>query len=132
VSFLLDTDICSLHLRGDRRLFGRFVQHLGQLHISTITAAELFVWIRRSSNAAKRSADARGFFRDVAILDFDLAVAEKFGEIRAQQLSAGQFTPELDLLIATTALAHGLTLVTHNVHDFGAVPGLKVVDWLVP
>lgn len=36
----------------------------------------------------------------------------------------------MDLLIAATALAHDLTLVTHNTHDFAHVPGLRVVDWL--
>jgi tRNA(fMet)-specific endonuclease VapC len=132
VSFLLDTDICSLHLRGDRRLFGRFVQHLGQLHISCITVAELFVWVRRSSSYAQREADLRAFFRDVTILEVDVAVAEKFGEVRAYQLSMGQFTPAMDLLIASTALVHSLTLVTHNVQDFVSVPGLQVVDWLAP
>jgi tRNA(fMet)-specific endonuclease VapC len=36
------------------------------------------------------------------------------------------------MLIAATALLHGLTLVTHNTRDFANVPGLTVVDWLVP
>jgi tRNA(fMet)-specific endonuclease VapC len=132
VSFLLDTDICSLHIRGDRRLFGRFLQHLGQLHISAITAAELFVRIRRSSSYGQRAADARAFFRDVTILEVDFAIAEKFGEIRSYQFTVGQFTPEMDLLIASTALVHRLTLVTHNVQDFVSVPGLQFVDWLEP
>jgi predicted nucleic acid-binding protein len=44
----------------------------------------------------------------------------------------GGLPPEMDLLIAATALFHGLTLVTHNVQDFAAVPGLAVQDWLAP
>jgi predicted nucleic acid-binding protein len=39
---------------------------------------------------------------------------------------------DVHLLIASTGLAHGLTVVTHNVTDYANVPGLKVVDWLVP
>lgn len=35
-----------------------------------------------------------------------------------------------DLLIASVALARGLTVVTHNVSEFGRVPGLKTEDWL--
>jgi predicted nucleic acid-binding protein len=38
----------------------------------------------------------------------------------------------MDLLIASTALVHGLTLVTHNVADFANVPSLTVVAWLIP
>ena len=37
-----------------------------------------------------------------------------------------------DLQIASIALHHGLTLVTHNVAEFGRVPGLVVEDWEVP
>jgi tRNA(fMet)-specific endonuclease VapC len=38
----------------------------------------------------------------------------------------------MDLLIASTALAHGLTLVTHNTQDFTNIPGLNLEDWLAP
>ena len=37
-----------------------------------------------------------------------------------------------DLMIAAIALAHGLTLVTHNVAEFRRVPGLTVEDWQGP
>ena len=65
---------------------------------------------------------------DMTVLDVD--VAHKFGEVRAQQLDQGLFTPEMDLLIAATALVCNLTVVTHNVQDFANVPGLSVEDWL--
>lgn len=97
MSFLLDTDICSLHLRGDRRVFTRFIQHLGQLHVSTIAAAELFVWAERSPIPVARRQKLLDFFQDVTIHAPDLAVAAKFGEVRARQLVVGQTTPEMDL-----------------------------------
>lgn len=34
-----------------------------------------------------------------------------------------------DLMIAAIALAHDLTLVTHNGDEFRRVPNLKVEDW---
>lgn len=34
--------------------------------------------------------------------------------------------------IAAIARANDLTLVTHNVAEFGRVPGLLVEDWQVP
>jgi tRNA(fMet)-specific endonuclease VapC len=34
-----------------------------------------------------------------------------------------------DLMIAATARAHGLTLVTHNSAEFVRVPGLPLEDW---
>jgi tRNA(fMet)-specific endonuclease VapC len=39
-------------------------------------------------------------------------------------------TGERGLLIASIALARGLAVVTHNVSEFGRVPGLKNEDWL--
>jgi tRNA(fMet)-specific endonuclease VapC len=33
------------------------------------------------------------------------------------------------MLIAATARAHGLVLVTHNVEEFSRVPDLQFEDW---
>jgi tRNA(fMet)-specific endonuclease VapC len=38
--------------------------------------------------------------------------------------------PDMDLVIAATALVYDLTLVTHNVQDFTDMPGLRIQDWL--
>jgi tRNA(fMet)-specific endonuclease VapC len=70
--------------------------------------------------------------RDVGFLEVDLDVARKYGEVYAHLLDQGLPMPQMDLLIAATALVHNLTLVTHNVADFANVPGLTVVDWTVP
>lgn len=42
-------------------------------------------------------------------------------------LSHGLFF--LDALIASTAIEHNLTLVTHNVKHFSFIPGLSVSTW---
>lgn len=60
----------------------------------------------------------------------DLAVALRFGALRGELLDRGITIPNLDGLIAATALLHDLTLVTHNVTDFQYVPDLRVEDWL--
>ena len=51
-----------------------------------------------------------------AILSADLAVARAAGELRATR--AGRRVAQADMLIAATALVHGLTLVTRNGRDF--------------
>jgi tRNA(fMet)-specific endonuclease VapC len=40
--------------------------------------------------------------------------------------------PTADLMIASVALVHNLTLVTHNTADFQNIPGLRLDDWLKP
>ena len=42
MNFLLDTDICSAHMRHPASLAHRFIQHTGQLAISSVTLAELY------------------------------------------------------------------------------------------
>ena len=36
----------------------------------------------------------------------------------------------VDLMIASVALFHDLTMVTHNTADFQNIPGLRLEDWL--
>mgnify|MGYP000306573019 CR=1 FL=1 len=48
MSFLLDTDICSEHLKGNRTIQGRFLQNTGRLYVSTVTLAELYAWTNRA------------------------------------------------------------------------------------
>lgn len=49
------------------------------------------------------------------ILPVDTTVADRWGRLLAQ---AGRPLPAIDSLLAATALAHGLTLVTRNLWDF--------------
>jgi tRNA(fMet)-specific endonuclease VapC len=130
VSFLLDTDICSAYLKGDRRLGERFIQYGGQLNISAITAAELYAWALRAKAPRSRFLGLQAFLSDITFLDVNRDVSRTFGELRSRQLDQGLFTPEMDLLIASTALTHNLVLVTHNVGDFTQVADLKLQDWL--
>jgi tRNA(fMet)-specific endonuclease VapC len=41
----------------------------------------------------------------------------------------GQSIGAMDLLIAAHALALNVRLITHNVREFGRVPGLRVETW---
>lgn len=63
---------------------------------------------------------------------FDDASAERYGPICADLAASGKLIGPNDLLIAAIALAHGLTLVTHNTNEFSRVAGLTLEDWQVP
>ncbi len=73
-----------------------------------------------------------GLLKQVRVVPVAEDVARKFGEVRAWQLDRGLASPDLDFINGVTALAHALTLVTHNVADYANIPGLTVVDWMVP
>ena len=132
MSYLLDTDICSAYVKGNAAVFGRFLQYGGNLHISTITLGELLTWGLRANAAPRRLAKIREFLELVSVLDVTPEVAWKFGEIRAALLDAGGRVPEMDLMIAASALNNNLTVVTHNTADFAQIHGLRLEDWLTP
>ena len=60
------------------------------------------------------------------VLPFDAAVARVYGLIRSKLESAGKPLADADLQIASTALHHGLELVTGNVRHFQRVDGLEL------
>ena len=49
---------------------------------------------------------------------------EIFGQTRSELRRRGQLIPDLDLLIAATAVHHELILMTRNVRHFARVPDL--------
>ena len=55
-----------------------------------------------------------------------------FGQVRGRLLRRGISVPTSDLMIASVALVHNLTLVTHNTADYQHVPGLRLDDWIGP
>ena len=132
MSFLLDTNICSAHLKDDRVLFHRFVQHAGNLYISNVILAELYSWAYGAQNPAKRLNRIGRLLPDLTISQFDERAAEEFGRLSAALRRKGVTVGGFDLLIAATAKVEGHALVTHNTRDFQAIPGLILVDWLVP
>ena len=66
---------------------------------------------------------------EIPILSFDEGAVEIYGRIRADLERRGQIIGTNDLLIAATALAHNLTVVTRDIGEFGRVIGLRVEDW---
>ena len=132
MNFLLDTDICSAHMRRPAKLAHRFIQHTGQLAVSAITLAELYAGAYKHSQVNRLLALIADLLQEVQLIDFDALCAEKFGQVRGSLLQQGIVVPTADLMIASVALVHNLTLVTHNTADFQNVPGVRLDDWLTP
>lgn len=130
MKYLLDTNTCVyiLKLRRDTvdRLRQRSPEDLG---VSIITVAELWFGARKSvrPEATRREVDA--FLKPFEVLPFDHAAADTYAGLRLELERAGRPIGERDLLIASIGLARGLTVVTHNVSEFGHVPGLELDDW---
>lgn len=68
--------------------------------------------------------------QNVRVLPIDQKVADSYGKLRAALERARTPLDDPDMLIAATALAGKLTVVTGNVRHFHKVPGLNVENWL--
>ncbi len=130
--FLLDTDICSAHMRRPARLAHRFIQFVGQLAAPTVVFAELYSGAYKHAQANRLLSLIGDLRQEILVIDFDLACAEQFGRTRGSLLQQGISVPTTDLMIASVALVHDLTLVTHNTADYRNIPGLRLDDWLIP
>ena len=130
MSFLLDTDICSAYIKGDARVGHRVMQHGGRSHLSANTLGELGTWALRRNARPRRIEGVASFVCDTAIIDNDVEVAMKFGELHAELLDRGESGQITDLFIAARAIVHAITLVTHNTRDYVGIPGLRLEDWV--
>lgn len=130
--FLLDTVTLS-ELRRTRRnpsvVAWMERQRTADLFLSIVSIGEIERGIARQRAADPIFADALAGWLDrllalygTQILPFDLQTARRWGT-----LSAALGNESADLMIAATALEHGLTVVTRNVSDFKPA-GVRIVN----
>ncbi|HUY32476.1 MAG TPA: type II toxin-antitoxin system VapC family toxin [Pirellulales bacterium] len=132
MTHVLDTNICSAHMRHPAGLAHRFFQYGGGITISAVVLVELYAGAYKHPNPPKLLALIADLLQEVTVLDFDAACAEQFGKLQGGLLQQGITVPVADLMIASVALIHNLTLVTNNTADFQKIRGLRLDDWLTP
>jgi tRNA(fMet)-specific endonuclease VapC len=100
------------------------------LIIAAITASELLQGVHGADAARRprREAFVEGILASATVLSFDLVVARVHARIRHELARAGQTIGALDLMIGSTALAHGLAVATHNIREFERIPGLTLLS----
>ncbi len=129
--YLLDSNAC---IRVLNRTSEPLVERLRKcdpsaIRISSVVKAELVYGARRSGRVAENLTLLGRFFQPFVSLPFDDLCAEHYGVVRTQLEREGRPIGPNDLMIAATALAHGLVLVTNNTGEFSRVAGLAVEDW---
>ena len=129
--YLLDTNACIRVLNDSSApLVARLRQHdPEEIYLSSLVKAELFYGAFRSSRAADNLRLLRRFFEPFVSLAFDDGCSDHYGRIRSELERAGTPIGPNDLMIAATATAHDLILVTNNTREFGRVVGLQIEDW---
>jgi tRNA(fMet)-specific endonuclease VapC len=126
--FLLDTDACLWILQGREPLLTTLRKTSPEdLAIATISEAELrFTCLNSSDAAAALERIELLLASPIQILPFDRAAAERYPQLRFALTSNP--IAERNLIVASSALAHDLTLVTTKADEFEHVPELRFVD----
>jgi predicted nucleic acid-binding protein len=93
--------------------------------ISFMTVAELLEGAVVAGWGSSRRKALDGLLSQMLVLHSTDSVCRLFAEIRAQRRA--QPIAVADALIAATALAFGIELVSHNSSDFRSIAGLTVI-----
>ncbi len=127
LSFLIDTDWVIDHFNGVTQVTLRLkeLQPRG-LGLSVVSAAELWEGAYFSRDAKRSQETLEGFLSGVDILGLDEEICKRFGQLRGAMRKRGQTIGDFDLLIASTALRHKLTLLTNNRKHFESIAGLEI------
>ena len=131
MKFLLDTCTVSDFVKGQPNVLARVkatAPHL--ITVSALTRMEVDYGLALNAARAKALAPLLdAFFSSISTLPFDVAEAMAAASIRAALKTQGQPIGAYDVLIAGTAVARGLIVVTSNLGEFSRVSGLRVESW---
>jgi tRNA(fMet)-specific endonuclease VapC len=129
--YLLDTNTVShlikRHPQAIQRLLAVPMHSLG---ISAVTAGELAFGLAKRPEAVALRAAVHEFLRRVDVLPWDAAVAQTYGQLRAQVQSEGIGLSALDMQIAAHAL-HVRAILVSSDRAFGQLTELTHENWLL-
>lgn len=128
---LLDTDILSLHLRGQPQVMTNvlaYVQTHGVLHFSLITHYEILNGLFYK-DARQQMERYESLLLDSRLIPLTPESVRIAASISAGLRTTGYVTGHTDVLIAGVALANEMQLATNNTRHFERIEGLQLVNW---
>ena len=131
--YLPDTNACIRLMNGssDVLLEAWRRQPAKNIFIAATVEAELSFGVE-NSHPSEQKANAfvpNQFLVPHGTVHFDARCAGVHGSLRAKLKRNGTPIGPMDMMIAATALAHNLVVVTHNADEFAKVQGLRLEDW---
>ena len=128
--YLLDSHFCIACLRRKPwalQILGRVP--LVSVAVSSVTVGELLLGTHLADDPSRERAKVEAFLRPIQVLPFGREEAFQWARLDAGLRRQGNRIETEDAIVAATAMALGMTLVTGNAKHFGRVKGLPTVDW---
>lgn len=132
MTYLVDANVLSEPTRPqpNTKVVAWLRAHAAECVVDPVILGEMRFGILLLPRGKKRSALERWFdsgIQGLPCLEWDAVHGLRWAELLARLRSKGTAMPIKDSLIATTALVHGLTVVTRNKADFMKA-GVRVVN----
>ena len=128
---ILDTDILSEFLRANGAVITKVDEHVqeyGFVSISVITYYEILNGLLYR-DARKQMARFEEFVALNKVIPLTLKMANTAATIQADLRKKGTEIGHTDTLIAGTAMASELQIVTNNTNHFKRIKGLTLANW---
>jgi len=132
VRFLLDSDVMAGALKGRLPIVLKLSQlKPSEVAVSVVSRMEAETAMRLQPRAQARYGKLlKEFLATVTVIDFGATEAQQAVVLSAYLQPAGEQLAALDLMLAATAVAHQLTLVTDRSAVFASVPNLDLERWV--
>jgi tRNA(fMet)-specific endonuclease VapC len=127
MTYLADSDLVADYLNGQPAaitLLNRLLP--AGLAISLVTYGEIYDGIYGGRDPQRAEHAFRRFLRSVRVLPLTQVIMREYARIRGLLRRQGMRLADDDLMMAATAIYHGLELATRNTKHFGRVPDLKL------
>jgi tRNA(fMet)-specific endonuclease VapC len=128
--FLLDTDTLIYSFKGLPTVVENIRFHAdAPKALSVISYGELVYGAYKSAQVSSNLAKVHRLREIFPVIDASASILECFGSIKENLSKKGITVDDFDLLIGSTAITLGYTLVTNNQKHFEKIPDLKIVNW---
>ena len=136
--YLLDTNIISepTKAQASDKVIQKLAENLEYSGISSIVWAETLTGVKQLPDGKRKTGLFDYLVENVQkmyeIIPFDASCASIYSDLAQKLKETGSPAPQFDLLIAATAIANNLILVTRNTQDFEAiakVSNLMIENW---
>lgn len=128
---IIDTDTLSYFFRNNPNVVEKLDKYLKQhgfINLSVITYYEVLngLYFKDAKKQLKRFEE---FVKLNQVLPLTDEIAQKAAEIYAELRKKGKTVGHNDILIASTAIANNMALITNNEKHFKDVDGLDIDNW---
>ena len=126
---VIDTDTISYFLRGNESVKAKFIAHQNKLASTTVNYSELIYGLTKKDSKQYLPKVER-IFENIKLYSFDKKSAKTFGILKATMQQKGIVVADMDLMIASIAMAYDEVLISNNLKHFSKIEGLCVESWV--